>query len=108
MIILKHKDTGVVKECVTGYSWTSFFFGIFVPLLRGDLKWAVILLLTSLLVGSFTFGVGAALVTLVFGFFYNKLYIKDLVEKGYTYIDETGKYYLVSNGIIDVTLTAEK
>ena len=107
MIILKHKDTGVVKECVTGYSWTLFFFGIFVPLLRGDLKWAAILLLTGLLV-TFMLTPVVVLVTPVFGFFYNKLYIKDLIEKGYTHIDENGKYYLVSNGIIDVTLTSEK
>ena len=106
MIILKHKDTGVVKECVTGYSWTSFFFGWFVPLLRGDIKWAAIVFAVfALLIWT---GFGPLLVAPVFGFFYNKLYIKDLVEKGYTHIDEAGKYYLVSNGIIDVTLTAEK
>ena len=108
MIILKHKDTGVVKECVPGFSWTSLFFGPFVPLLRGDIKWAAIVFAVCALIGLCTYGIGSIFVTPVFAYFYNKIYIKDLVEKGYTYIDEAGKYYLVSNGIIDVTLTAEK
>ena len=42
MIRLKNPQTNVVKECATGYSWTTFFFGMFVPLIRGDLKWAAI------------------------------------------------------------------
>ena len=103
MIELRHSTTGVVKEAPTGYSWTTFFFGIFVPLLRGDLKWAVILLLLCLAVGLCTAGIGVFLVTPIFGFIYNKLYIKDLVEKGYIYVNETGKKYLVSNGIINYT-----
>lgn len=107
MIILKHKTTGTIKECTIGYSWTSFFFGVFVPLFRGDIKWAVILLIIGLLIAFPTAGFGAFLVTPVFGYFYNKIFIKELVEKGYTYVDEAGKYYLVSNGIIDVTLESK-
>lgn len=103
MIELKHSTTGVVKEAPTGYSWTTLFFGIFVPLLRGDLKWAIILLLICLVTAFCTAGFGAIFVTPIFGFFYNKIYIKDLIEKGYVYIDEAGKKYLVSNGIISYT-----
>ena len=107
MIILKQKDTGVIKECTTGYSWTSFFFGGFVPLCRGDLKWAVILFVLSFLVAFCTAGFGVIFVSPVFGFFYNKVYIKDLVEKGYTYTDENSRLYLISNGVIAPAPAAE-
>ena len=46
MIVLKH-STGLIKECPTGYSWTTFFFGFFVPAFRGDLKWGIIHFLTG-------------------------------------------------------------
>ena len=107
MIILKQQNTGVLKECTTGYSWTTFFFGGFVPLCRGDLKWAAIFFFMTVLAGVCTAGVGVIFVTPIFAFFYNKVYIKDLVEKGYSYTDEASKYYLVSNGIIGAPPAAE-
>ena len=57
-VILKH-ESGLVKEVKKGFSWTFFFFGLFVPLIRGDLKWAIIMLLLQALAGAFTFGIGA-------------------------------------------------
>lgn len=105
MITLQQKGTGVIKECTTGYSWTTFFFGAFVPLVRGDLKWAGILFAICLLVGILTMGMGAFLVPPVFAFFYNKVYIKDLVEKGYIPKDEAGKNFLIGNGIISPNTT---
>ena len=106
MIMLKQKDTGVIKECATGYSWTTFFFGAFVPLVRGDLKWAGILFALCLLAGILTMGFGAFLVPPIFAVFYNKVYIKDLVEKGYAPTDEAGKLFLIGNGIIAPTAFA--
>ena len=53
------------------------FFGIFVPLCRGDWKWFLIILVANL----FTYG----LASVVFAFVYNKIYIKDLLEKGYKF-----------------------
>ena len=64
----------VVKE---GFSWTMLFFGIFVPLCRGDWKWFLITLIADL----FTYG----LASVVFDFIYNKIYIDDLLEKGYKF-----------------------
>lgn len=86
-VILKH-DSGLVKEVKKGFSWTFFFFGVFVPLIRGDLKWAVIMFVLQALVGSFTFGIGAFVVSLIFAFTYNKIYIKGLLEKGYRPISD--------------------
>ena len=39
---LKHEASGMVEKAVIGFSWTTLFFGIFVPLIRGDWKWVFI------------------------------------------------------------------
>lgn len=87
-IVLKN-DAGMVKEVKKGWSWTVFFFGLFVPLIRGDLKWFAIMLAISALVGMFTAGIGSLFVGIVFAAVYNKIYIKDLYEKGYRAADES-------------------
>ena len=74
-ITLENSNTGQVKLGRVGFSWTVFFFGFFVPLIRGDWKWALIMFL----VGSATLGLS----NLVFMFMYNKLHIKDLVFSGF-------------------------
>lgn len=86
-IVLKH-ESGVTKEVKKGFSWTFFFFGLFVPLIRGDLKWAIIMLILQSLAGSFTFGLGAFVVSLIFAFQYNRIFIKELFEKGYKPVEE--------------------
>lgn len=68
-------NAGITKECKLGFSWTMLFFGLLVPLFRGDGKWAGLSLLISIL----TCGLG----WLVFPFIYNKKYIETLLEKGY-------------------------
>lgn len=100
MIVLKHKESGLMKECTTGFSWTTFFFGLFVPLIRGDIKWAVILTVLSLIIGGFTFGIGAIIVNIVFSFVYNKIYIKSIMERGFVPADETSKNWCIANGLI--------
>ena len=77
MYILKN-DAGLRKEVPRGFSWTLLFFGLFVPLLRGDFKWAAIMLLSALL----TLGIS----WFVFPFVYNRLYLNDLIKSGYTVI----------------------
>ncbi len=64
----------IVKD---GFSWTTLFFGVFVPLVRGDGKWFLIMLVANLC----TFGMAS----IVFSFIYNKIYINDLLEKGYVF-----------------------
>jgi uncharacterized membrane protein len=98
MILLKKPDNNLVKECPTGYSWTTFFFGCLVPLIRGDLKWAAILFFISAIIGFITAGFGLIFVTPIFAFFYNKAYIKTKLEEGYVPADEFSKMYLDSNG----------
>lgn len=97
-ITLKH-DSGITKQVKVGFSWTTFFFGFLVPLIRGDIKWAVILLLVSGAIGVFTLGIGALVVDIIFSFKYNSIYIKELVEKGYKPVDANGQQALAAKGI---------
>lgn len=86
-VVLKH-DSGMEKTVKKGFSWTFLLFGLFVPLIRGDLKWTVIILALQVLVGMFTFGIGSLVISFIFAFIYNKIYIKELLEKGYKPTDE--------------------
>lgn len=100
IIVMKH-DSGVTKEVKYGFSWTTFFFGfLVVPLIRGDLKWAAIMFLIGVVVGAPTFGIGAIVADIVFSFVYNKIYIKELLVKGYKPAEEDSKNILVQNNII--------
>ena len=100
MIVLKNKDTGLTKECPTGFSWTCLFFGVFVPLIRGDLKWAFIAFLLSL----FSFG----LAWLVFPFIYNKIYIKGLMSRGFIPADDASYNWCIVKGLLHGDLIASK
>ena len=75
LISLENKKTNQVKLAPIGFSWTNFFFGFFVPLFRGDWKWAAIFFI----VGWVTLGFGS----LITAFFYNKLYASDLLQDGF-------------------------
>ena len=74
-ITLKYGNTGAKKQAKVGFSWTSLFFGALVPLIRGDVRWALIHICLTV----FTFGV----FYFVFPFIYNKKYIHRLLEKGW-------------------------
>lgn len=90
---------GVRKEVKVGFSWTTFFFGFFVPLIRGDIKWSAIMFILSLLLGSFTMGIGAFISGIVFSFKYNGIYIKELLDKGYRAVTITDRELLQSRNI---------
>ena len=92
MKVRLQNDVGMIKECKVGFSWTTFFFGIFPALFRGDWKWALIQFGCS----TVTFGLSAW----VFCFLYNKLYINDLLEKGYRPASETDRQILANKGFI--------
>lgn len=82
---------GLIKQAPTGFSWTYLFFGSFVPLLRGDLKWFFL----TLLMAFFTFGFSQ----FVMIFMYNKIYINGLIEQGYKPADDYSLSILKSKGI---------
>ena len=74
-ILFENQNTGKRREAPAGFSWTTFFFGFFPPLCRGDWKYAVIMLLAGFITWGFS--------SLVFMFIYNTLYIKGLINDGY-------------------------
>lgn len=82
-IIFKHPAFGTVKRAPVGFSWTTAFFGACPALIRGDLKWFGIQAGIAISVGLFTAGVGGIITSIVFGFIYNKLYVQELLTKGY-------------------------
>lgn len=51
-------------------------------------------------IGAITLGFGGLLVGPIFGFFYNKVYTRDLIEKGYEPADDYAYNYCVDKGII--------
>ena len=90
MIVLE--KNGIQKKSFVGFSWTTFFFGFFVPLIRGDIKWFLIMLILSFL----SFG----LAQFILCFLYNKFYTVNLLEKGYSPADDFSRSILKIKGII--------
>lgn len=71
-----------IKKAPVGFSWTVFFFGGWPAIFRQDWLWGIILLIAEYL----TWGIAG----IVFAFFYNKMYIKNLVDNGYKIKDMPG------------------
>lgn len=74
-IMLKHPQTGIIKKGFYGFSWTTFFFGGFPAVFRGDIVLGLIVIIINLV----TFGVAG----IIWSFVYNKRYTLGLIEKGY-------------------------
>ncbi len=86
------KKDNLIKKGLVGFSWTTFFFGFFVPIIRGDARWAIVMVVAAL----FTFGLS----NIVFAFIYNKQYTTRLLESGYEPADEYSRGILRSRGMI--------
>ena len=92
VVTLVHEETKLTKRVKVGFSWTTLFFGFLPALLRGDFKWAIVQCLLNIL----TFGLSS----LVFAFVYNKIYVRELIEKGYRAADSESESALKAKGII--------
>lgn len=86
MKMMLKNQIGATKEIKTGFSWTTLFFGCFPAMFRGDWKWAIIMILAAIVTSGISW--------LIFPFFYNRLYIKDLLNNGYRPLDDNGIAYL--------------
>jgi len=56
--------------------------------------------ITAAAIGTFTLGLGAWIPGIIFSFIYNKMYIKELLEKGYRPGDDYAQSALRDKGII--------
>lgn len=92
IVTLIHERTNLTKQVKVGFSWTTLFFGFFPALFRGDFKWAIIQCLLNIC----TFGVSS----LVFAFIYNKIYVTELIEKGYKAADLSSTSILKAKRIV--------
>jgi hypothetical protein len=79
-LTMENPNTGIIKNAPVGFSWTTLFFSGFPALFRGDIKWFFIQLLIS-----FT-----CIPLFIFAFIYNKIYIKELLGKGFKVKDVEG------------------
>lgn len=109
-IQMKNELNGLTKEGFYGYSWTTLFFGPFVPLFRGDfitfLGYVTIVFLISLM----TAGIGGLLCFIIWSFFYNSFYTKKLLERGYKFNGTIEENKLASSalGVAVSQVTTEK
>lgn len=83
-IITLTNESGKIKVCSTGFSWTSLLLMYFAPLFRLDFKNFFIqaVIITFLSSNTATLFI-SVLAYFYFAFTYNKTYIKDLIKKGY-------------------------
>ena len=79
VVMMKHPQTGLIKKGFVGFSWTTFFFGGFPALFRGDFLMGVVFIVLAV----FT----AGLSNIIVAFFYNKQFTTKLVEQGYQFAD---------------------
>lgn len=77
---IKFQKNGVTKEVKVGFSWTTLFFGWWVPLLRGMVGHA--------LLGIVTFN----LASLYYMFAINRLYAQKLAADGWVVHEQDRSY----------------
>lgn len=74
-MVMVNPHNGKRKPAPVGFSWTSLFFTMFVPLLRGHWVGAIVWGIAALCTFSLSGWVQA--------FFYNRMYINYLIGEGY-------------------------
>jgi hypothetical protein len=90
-IALRHRDSGIVKDGYYGFSWTTFFFGFFPALFRGDFITFIGGFVVSAIIACVTLGVGALFIGFVWSFMYNRYYTRKLLERGYVMAGSDGE-----------------
>ncbi|UOR81384.1 HrgC protein [Helicobacter pylori] len=86
------KKDNLIKKGLVGFSWTTLFFSFFVPIIRGDAKWAVVMFIAALFTSFIS--------NIIFAFIYSKQYTTGLLESGYEPTDEYSRGMLRAKGII--------
>ena len=93
-------ENGVLRKEVTfGFSWGAFFLGFIYPLIKGDYMVAGISFVV-IGVASMIFFPLIFVLPMVFGFLYNKMYVKRLIKQGWHPFTEEDAQVLKKNGIL--------
>ena len=92
-------NNGDVKEVKLGFSWTTFFWGGLVPLIRKDWIAAMVLIAANIVIGACTYGFGTIFFDIAVAAFYNDNYIKRLIKDNYQPNGETEKMKLRKHNI---------
>ncbi len=83
-ILFKNPNTGETHKAPVGWCWTILFFWLFVPIFRRDWKWAILyFLLIGIVIIIPPISILEFFVHLYFIGGYNKLYIQNLIRKGF-------------------------
>jgi len=90
--VIQLEKNGAVKKSCVGFSWTTFFFGFFVPLFRGDVLWFIVMLILSFCT--------LCLAQILLSFLYNGIYTKNLLRDGYRPADSYSENILRRRGYI--------
>ncbi len=127
--IISLKKDNLIKKGLVGFSWTTLFFGFFVPIIRGDARWAIIMLISfccyvsmvgAIIDGMFpdidkipdnnpilslvslvvSLGILFININIMFAIIYNKQYTTELLESGYEPANEYSRDILQSRGMI--------
>ena len=93
-------ENGVLrKEIKFGFSWGAFFLGFIYPLIKGDYMVAgisfVVIGMASMIFFPLIF-----VLSVVFGFIYNKMYVRRLIKQGWHPFTEEDAQVLKKNGIL--------
>ena len=87
------------KEVKFGFSWGAFFLGFIYPLIKEDYMVAgisfVVISIASMIFFPLIF-----VLSMVFGFLYNKMYVKNLIKQGWHPFTEEDAQILRMNGIL--------
>jgi hypothetical protein len=89
-VMLRNPTTGLLKTGYVGFSWTTFFFGMFPALFRGDFLTFIGAFAVLLILGILTAGIGSGIAMFVWAFLYNRYYTRRLLERGYLLNDSPG------------------
>ncbi len=122
------KKGNLIKKGFVGFSWTTLFFNFWVPVIRGDARWAIVMFIflfcysfvvvvtiggmfadtsdidkipDNELIGIFLIvSLGSIIIDIIFAFTYNKQYTTRLLESGYEPTDEYSRGILRARGMI--------
>ncbi|MCK0496784.1 HrgC protein [Helicobacter pylori] len=121
------KKGNLIKKGFVGFSWTTLLFNFWVPVIRGDARWAIVMFIflfcysfvvvvtiggmfadTDIdkipddeLIGIFLIvSLGSIIINIIFAFTYNKQYTTRLLESGYEPTDEYSRGILRSRDMI--------